>query len=227
MANNRRSSNLLALAVLALLAERPTHPYEMDFLMRARGLELSIKLNRGSLYTVVGTLQRDGLIVPQETQREGRRPERTIYALTDEGRAKFSGWHRELMSKPTTEYTQFAAALAFIAHLTPTEAIALLGERVRHLDDEIEERQFRLGAIMGRLSVPRLFLVEEEFALAQREAEVRWVRQIVQEITDGTLMWPTFLTREREPVPDDRDTIRTTAESDERRKETAQDGAPQ
>lgn len=203
MANKRRSSNLLALAVLALLAERPTHPYEMDFLMRTRGLERSIKLNRGSLYTVVETLQGDGLIVPQETQREGRRPERTVYALTEAGHAKFDGWHRELMSKPATEYTQFAAALCFIALLSPTETTALLEERARRLDEEIEERRFQLGSIMERLSVPRLFLLEEEFALAQRKAETQWVRQIIAEIKAGTLTWPTYLLSERAPVVDD------------------------
>jgi DNA-binding PadR family transcriptional regulator len=200
MARKGNSSNLLALAVLALLAERPTHPYEMDFLMRTRGLEQSIKLNRGSLYTVVETLERDGLIVPQETQREGRRPERTVYALTEAGRAKFGGWHRELMRTPATEYTQFAAALCFIAHFSPTETIALLEQRARSLDDEIAERQFRLGAVKERLSVPRLFLIEEEFALSQREAEVQWVRQIVREIVEGTLTWPAYLTSEQEPI---------------------------
>ncbi len=217
MANKQRSSNLLALAVLALLAERPTHPYEMDFLMRTRGLEQSIKLNRGSLYTVVETLQREGLIVPRETQREGRRPERTVYALTEAGRAKFDGWHRWLLSTPATEYTQFAAALCFIAHLSPTETIALLEQRARSLDDEIEERQFRLGSIMERLSVPRLFLLEEEFALSQREAEVRWVRQIISETRDGTLNWPAYLVSEwgsdgQEATPD-------TPKRDEGRKE--------
>lgn len=199
MAKKRIPGNLLALAVLALLAEQPTHPYEMDFLMRSRGLTQSIKLNRGSLYTVVETLQRDGLIMPQETQREGRRPERTVYALTEAGRATFRGWHRELISTPATEYTRFAAALAFIAHFSPTDTIALLEQRARSLDDEIEERQFRLGSIKERLSVPRLFLLEEEFALSQRQAEVQWVREIVREIKDGTLVWPTFLASEDEP----------------------------
>jgi DNA-binding PadR family transcriptional regulator len=202
MANKRHPSNLLALAVLALLAERPTHPYEMDFLMRTRGLEQSIKLNRGSLYTVVETLQRDGLIVPQETQREGRRPERTIYALTEAGRAKFAGWHRALLSTPAAEYTQFAAALCFIAHFSPTETIALLEQRARALDDEIEERQFRLGSIMERLSVPRLFLLEEEFALSQRQAEAQWVREIIQEITDGRLVWPAYIVHDRDTTGD-------------------------
>ena len=200
MATKRSGSNLLALAVLALLAERPTHPYEMDFLMRTRGLEYSIKLNRGSLYTVVETLQRDGLIVPQETQREGRRPERTIYALTEAGRAKFGGWHRELMRKPATEYTQFAAALCFIAHFSPAETIILLEERARRLDDEIEERRFTLDSVRERLNVPRLFLLEGEFALTQREAEVRWVRQMIEEIKDGTLVWPAFAIGEAAPV---------------------------
>ncbi|MGI8689624.1 MAG: helix-turn-helix transcriptional regulator [Thermomicrobiales bacterium] len=203
MANRRHPYNLLTLATLGLLAERPTHPYEMDFLMRARGLDQSIKLNRGSLYTVVETLQRDGLIVPQETQREGRRPERTVYALTEAGRAKFAGWHRWLLSIPATEYTQFAAALCFIAHLSPAETIALLEERARRLDDEIEERRFRLGSIRERLSVPRLFLLEEEFALSQREAEVQWVRQIVQEIKDGTLTWPAYIVGEQVSVMED------------------------
>ncbi|MDQ6601745.1 MAG: PadR family transcriptional regulator [Chloroflexota bacterium] len=223
MATKRSGSNLLALAVLALLAERPTHPYEMDFLMRARGLEHSIKLNRGSLYTVVETLQRDGLIVPQETQREGRRPERTVYALTEAGRAKFGGWHRELMSTPATEYTQFAAALCFIAHFSPTETIALLEERARRLDDEIEERQFTLGSVRERLNVPRLFLLEEEFALAQRAAEVRWVRQIVQEIRNGTLTWPSYTISEGAPVVSDRGGTTEMTETDEHRKETDHD----
>ncbi len=223
MATKRSGSNLLALAVLALLAERPTHPYEMDFLMRARGLEHSIKLNRGSLYTVVETLQRDGLIVPQETQREGRRPERTVYALTEAGRAKFGCWHRELMSKPATEYTQFAAALCFIAHFSPTETIALLEERARRLDDEIEERQFTLGSVRERLNVPRLFLLEEEFALAQREAEVRWVREIIAEIRDGTLAWPSYTISEGATVVSDRGGTTKMTETDEHRKETDHD----
>jgi DNA-binding PadR family transcriptional regulator len=223
MTKKRSGSNLLALAVLALLAERPTHPYEMDFLMRTRGLEQSIKLNRGSLYTVVETLQRDGLIVPQETQREGRRPERTIYALTEAGRAKFASWHRELMSKPATEYTQFAAALCFIAHFSPNETIALLEQRAHSLEDEIEEQRFRLGSVRERLGVPRLFLLEEEFALSQREAERRWVWQIIGEIKNGTLVWPAYVVSEH--GPEGQRAMPGTAERDAGRKEPGTNSA--
>jgi len=56
--SKRRVSNLLALAVLACLVERPMHPYEISTTLRTRGKEQSIKLNYGSLYSVVGTWAR-------------------------------------------------------------------------------------------------------------------------------------------------------------------------
>ena len=83
MADRRRSiSNPLALAVLACLHERPMHPYEMAATMRERGKEQSIKLNYGSLYTVVDSLAKHELITAVEARREGRRPgqlERIVY----------------------------------------------------------------------------------------------------------------------------------------------------
>jgi DNA-binding PadR family transcriptional regulator len=202
MATRRNISNPIALAVLALLAEGPTHPYEMDFLMRARGLTESIKLNRGSLYTVVEALQRDGLIVPQETQREGRRPERTIYAITDAGRAKFDGWLRELVRNPVKEYPQFIAGLTFLGHLGPDEAVTLFEERARRLDQSIEETQMHVDSARERLGVPRLFLIETEFALEQARSELRWVRKTIDEINDGTLAWPTSILIGERPAGD-------------------------
>lgn len=192
MATRRNISNPLALAVLALLAESAMHPYEMDFLMRARGLTESIKLNRGSLYTVVEALQRDGLIVPQETQREGRRPERTVYAISQAGRARFGGWLRELLRKPAKEYPQFVAGLTFLGHILPDEAITLFKERAEQLDLEIEEMQMHVNSARERLGVPRLFLIEAEFTLDQWRAELRWVCKTIDEIKDGTLAWPTY-----------------------------------
>ena len=94
------SSNPLALAVLACLHERPMHPYEMAGTLRERGKEHSIKLNYGSLYTVVDNLAKHGLIEAVEARREGRRPERTVYQLTDTGRVKLEAWMSELLSTP-------------------------------------------------------------------------------------------------------------------------------
>src|SRR5919206_2704359 len=146
MASKRKTSNPLALAVMALLYERPMHAYEMVAVMRERGKHESVRLKYSSLYSVVEALEREGLILPLETVREGRRPERTVYELTETGRVEFLGWLRELLSEPVKEYTQFAAGLSFIPALPPAEAATLLERRVRLLEEEVGEMRSRIEA---------------------------------------------------------------------------------
>src|SRR2546430_10951044 len=76
----------LALSILELLDEHPMHPYELASTMRLRHHDEFIRLNFGSLYHTVEVLERNRWIVPTEREKEGRRPERTIYKLTDTGR---------------------------------------------------------------------------------------------------------------------------------------------
>jgi len=187
MAPKRKVSNPLALAVMALLIERTMHPYEIVSTMRERGKHESVRLRYSSLYSVVGALEREGLIRPRETLRQGRRPERTVYGITDAGREEFLSWLRELLSRPAKEYTQFAAGLTFIAALPPDEAAGLLEERARLLEEEVGEMRSRLAEAAERLGLPRLFLIESEHELVLREAELGWVRDLVAEIRTGAL----------------------------------------
>jgi DNA-binding PadR family transcriptional regulator len=187
LASKRKVPNPLALAVMALLYERPMHPYEMVSTMRERGKHESVRLRYSSLYSVVGALEREGLIAPRETVREGRRPERTIYEITGAGREEFLTWLRELLREPVKEYTQFAAGLSFLAGLLPEEAIALLGERVQLLEQETGEMRSRLDDVVEQYDLPRLFLIESEHELMLREAELEWVRGIVKQMKAGEL----------------------------------------
>lgn len=186
MASKRKVSNPLALAVMALLYERAMHPYEMVSLMRERGKHESVRLRYSSLYSVVGALERRGLISPLGTRREGRRPERTVYGLTEEGQAEFLDWLRELLGRPVKEYTQFTAGLSFMAALPPEEVLELLGNRIRLLEREVGEARSQLNSATAG-GLPRLFLVEAEHELALKEAELNWVRELVGEIEAGTL----------------------------------------
>jgi DNA-binding PadR family transcriptional regulator len=171
---------------MALLFERPMHPYEMVSTMRERGKHESVRLRYSSLYSIVEALEREALILPLETRREGRRPERTVYGLTEAGRAEFLGWLRELLGEPVKEYPQFAAGLSFMPALPPAEAATLLEERVRLLEEEVGGMRARVEAAAEQ-GLPRLFLVEAEHELVLREAELTWVRELVCAIRDGTL----------------------------------------
>ena len=186
MAKRWAVSNPLALAVLACLHERPMHPYEMASTLRARGKEHSIKLNYGSLYTVVDNLAKHGLIEAGAASREGRRPERTVYRLTDAGRTELQDWMSELLAEPVKEYPRFEAALSLIPVVPPERALALLREREGALEQDLEEVRFMLS-FARRAGLPRLLLIEGEYHLALRQTEVAWVRGLAGEIEAGTL----------------------------------------
>lgn len=182
----RKVGNPLALAVLALLAERPMHPYEMSSTLRERAKEESIKLNYGSLYSVVESLRRHELIDVRETVREGRRPERTVYGITDRGRVELVDWMSELLSVPAKEFTQFEAALSLMPVLSPDDVRRLLGTRLIRLDAEIAA----MGGVMdemARQGMPYLFAVEADYLRALRRAERDFVRDLAEKIGDGTL----------------------------------------
>jgi DNA-binding PadR family transcriptional regulator len=191
----RKVSNPLALAVLACLFERAMHPYEMATTLRERHKDDSIKLNYGSLYSVVEALQRHGLIEAQETERPGRRPERTVYRITDAGSHELVDWLSELVSTPVKEYRQFDAALSFLPVLEPPNAMALLEQRCRRLETELASRR-AVRALMEDHEFPRLFALEYEYATALVEAELEWSRALVSDIDSGKLggieMWAGF-----------------------------------
>ena len=186
MPGGRATSNPLALAVLACLHERPMHPYEMASTMRERGKEHSIKLNYGSLYTVVDNLAKHGLIEAVEARREGRRPERTVYQLTDSGRVKLDAWMSDLLARPVKEYPQFEAALSLLPVLHPDQVVALLRERARALEKEIVTQRLVLD-VAHKAGLPRLLMIESEYHLALRDTELAWVRNLADELEAGTL----------------------------------------
>jgi DNA-binding PadR family transcriptional regulator len=133
MAKQRKVANLLALAVLSYLTRGPMHPYELGRTLRENDDVRSIRFNHGSLYMVVQRLAKAGFIVEQETTREGQRPARTVYALTDAGRRELRDWLRELVEEPRHEYPHFVAALSLIRALPPGEVVELLGKRLRRV----------------------------------------------------------------------------------------------
>jgi DNA-binding PadR family transcriptional regulator len=214
MARRRKVSNLLALSLLTLLTERPMYPYEMASTLRGRGKDNAIKINWGSFYTVVQNLEKYGFIEAVEVAREGRQPERTTYQITDAGRAELKDWLRELLSVPEREHSSFEAALGEAAVLPPGELIDLLQQRLAALEKANGQIQAQLETLVTQL--PRLFLIESEYYLAQRRAEAEWVRGLLKEFTGGTFpgldAWRRF--HATGEVPDD---VQALAEQERRR----------
>ncbi len=201
MAKRRRVGNLMALAVLSTVIERPMYPYEMAALIRERGKDQDMKIKWGSFYTVVQNLEKHGLLEVAESTRQGGRPERTIYRLTAEGREELEDWIRELIRTPEREQPRFEAGLSVLGVLRPDETAVLLQQRLDLLEGQLDGQRQALERF--RQVVPRLFLVEAEYDLAIREAEANWVRALLDELTTGSFpglaQWRDWHTSSREP----------------------------
>lgn len=174
-------------AVLAFLHEEPMHPYQMQQLLRVRHKDEILALKRGSLYHAIARLLRAGLIAVRTTNREGKRPERTIYRITPAGVTKFMDTIRSMVITPRRESSEFLAAMSFLVHLDPEEAALRLEERVQALQAEV--RQLTAGLASASLHVARINLIESEYLLAMLKAELGWVKGLEKDIRSGKLDW--------------------------------------
>lgn len=183
----RQARTLWSLAVLSLLCERDMHPYEMQRQMQVRHVAEMLALKRGSLYHAINQLHRDGLIEPVQTLREGRWPERTVYSVTSDGHEELVVWLRDLLSTPIREPSQFMAALAHVPHLTPRDVLQQLHLRATDLEATTAAMHAIERVVGQRYGRPAV--LEVEYARALLEAELAWLRSIIDDLHSGRLSW--------------------------------------
>ncbi len=178
----RPFSNPLALAILVLLYERPMHPYEMATTMRERRKESSIKLNYGSLYTVIEQLLRENFIAVREVLKEGKRPaEDGLRTHRRRAKTELIDWMRELVSSPVKEYPMFEAAISLLPALPPEEVIDLLEIRLGLIKKTIEEIDEE-DRVCREMNLPRLFSLEGEYYKAVTLAEYKFSKELLSDI---------------------------------------------
>src|SRR5712692_3586395 len=100
-----RPRSPLWMVVLSTICEEPMHPYRLQMLIKERGKDqIANVAQRNSVYQTIAALRRAGLIAIRETSREERRPERTVYEVTEEGRRTLRSWMRIVLSAPAREF---------------------------------------------------------------------------------------------------------------------------
>ncbi|MFE3757095.1 PadR family transcriptional regulator [Nocardia tengchongensis] len=179
----------LAMAVLGILHLEPMHPYAVQRRIKEWGKDKVVNVGqRAQLYKTIARLQDAGLVAVRETGREQQYPERTVYEITDAGRAACLGWINDMIATPRNEFPEFPAALSFLMLLGPDGARAELEKRaaaVRAALDEIDT-----GMAQARqFGLPRVTLLEDEYQRAVTEAELRWLEAVLADLADGTLTW--------------------------------------
>jgi len=179
----------LGTSVLALLCERPMHPYEMYRLMMERYEDRIVKVRPGSLYHTVDRLARASLVEAVGTDRDGGRPERTTYRITAAGREAMSDWITGVLRAPANEYPCFPVALGEAHNLPRNVVIELLEARIEVLAARLAEDEALVAAAVDR--VPEPHLLDAYYLFEMTRAELGWLRRLVERVETKELTWPT------------------------------------
>jgi len=179
---------MVALTTLGLLSEQPCHPYEIQRLLIDRHKGYAVGKTR-ALYRAIEELEALGYIEQLETSREGRRPERTVYRITVEGRDELENWLADLLASPADEHPVFNIAVGLLGYITQERAEAALAMRVVSLRARLVALDVSLKLAQDELGLPRLVLLELEHAMAIAAAELEWVRVLISDMETGALVW--------------------------------------
>jgi DNA-binding PadR family transcriptional regulator len=182
-----RRHDLVGLTVLAMLSVRESHPYELQqFIVRARKDYVS-GLPR-SLYHAVDRLRAAGLIEADETVRDGRRPERTVYRITDGGRRALMEQLSGLIERPRLDRPTFTAAVSLLGSLPVPAAREALRIRASAISEMITTGTAQLGVLRDN-GLPDVVVLELEYELAMHQAELDWTGTVLTRLDSGALDW--------------------------------------
>ena len=164
------------------------HPYEVAQTLRTRAKHESIRLNYGSLYSVVESLEHRGLIEATETVRHGRRPERTVYA-PHQRPASVSCSTGSPSSSPRRSRSTSSSRprSSLLPVLPPEDAVALLRQRAAAARAPARRDRGSRPSPSSRRAAPAVRARAASTSSALRAAELDFVHRLVKDIESGEL----------------------------------------
>ncbi|GAB90014.1 PadR family transcriptional regulator [Gordonia rhizosphera] len=178
----------LAVLVLGLVAERPMHPYEMFSTTVERREDRLVKFRPGTLYHAVDRLASKGLISVHDVQREGNRPERTVYAITDAGRTALDHSLERILARHPVEYPELYLALSEAHGLPRVRVIELLGERLAAMRTDLDD-VLAAQALAREQCRPEMFILDMGCRAATLSAQIGWLDDLVTRLQSSTIAW--------------------------------------
>ena len=183
-----RTLTPLAVAALALLAERPSHPYEMYQTLMQRSEDRLVKVRPGSLYHTVDRLEAHGFVRATGTEREGNRPERTTYEITESGTSALGERITDIIGTPINEYPEFPLGLGEAHNLPVQTVIALLRKRVSLIRADTSILDDAVTHLTER-GLPAKFWLDVRYQRALAAADVEILETLIADLEAGVVSW--------------------------------------
>jgi DNA-binding PadR family transcriptional regulator len=179
---------MIRVAALGFLAERPMHAYEMYQLALKRGEDRVVNVSPGSLYRAVYALEDRGYAAEFETFREGPRPERTTFEITQAGREAYERELQHMVEVPAEEYPEYILAISGMHALAADVVHEAVTRRNRHLAAEIEAIDEATREADER-GVPEMYVLHRQFRRHMICAEIDWNEQLLARLDARDIPW--------------------------------------
>ena len=170
-------TDVLTLAILGTLAERPLHGYEVRKRLGAQ-LGPFRALSYGSLYPALKRMTADGLIAVDEAAGEtASRRSRIAYRLTEQGTAQLA---EELASAGASAWDDdaFDVRFAMFEQTDSDTRLRILEGRRSRLAERLEEISASLRAMRDRHD--RYTAELQRHGLERVEREVEWLDRLIE-----------------------------------------------
>ena len=172
------------LAILSLIAEQPRHGYDIERVIKARGMRDWTEIGFSSIYYLLNKLEKDGLIHSQLQEPEGKGPARKVFKITQRGKEVQIEGALAALSTPQSGSVPFLLGLSNYPILPREQVLSALksyanqiNTRLDHLLEQVEEQR------------PLPYFVEAMFEYSRilAQAELDWVENFIQEVEAGSV----------------------------------------
>lgn len=175
---SKDAGQVARLFVLGTLERAPAHGHEIRRLAERIDVENWSEARIGSVYNAIRRLESEELIEPLRSEQQGRRPTRTVYALTDAGRLELASLRDKLLHDIALPSDPFDVALWVSAHMPVDQLESAIQRRTAALDelrDRLVSERTRLTTAGYLPAVGALLFRHGEVRL---EAELRWHEEL-------------------------------------------------
>jgi DNA-binding PadR family transcriptional regulator len=160
------------LQLLGAIQANSSHGYELTALLKNPGVPISI--GKGNAYQILEVLERDGWLTVAE-EREGNRPPKRVYSITQAGKEGFDTLLRERLAGHLSDDHADAVSLNFLNMVPAEEAALLLEKRLGELERRLDEVK----------TVPEEIRKEHpgiDYLYSHLEFERRWLAKLIDKI---------------------------------------------
>ena len=167
--------NLSRLTILGLLAERgPMHGHQIRRIAALTNAEVWGGITGGALYAELRKLDGEGLIAAVREEQVGRRPARTVYEITAEGRLELVVQRDAALEAVFGGADPLSVVLLFAAGQDRSDLGGRLAARRRRIEGQLEAMAAERQRLTAQGILPPLAVAAFRRGELRLEAELRW-----------------------------------------------------